>query len=561
MPTASGRGSVARDVGVSRQRPLPRPADERLVTAVAPRLRYVPLAIAGVYVVVLVSQLNSILAAITQNADAVVPGQLAALMSAHSGVVVLGNSPWYSTLLFDLSTRWLPFYRLLWELAPLLASGICIAAVAWSVSRVAGRWAGALTLSLLICASAPLLTEMSTLNDHTLTWLSDGLLIAGLVWILDPRRQVPRSRWLPAAVALGLVVSLNLASDPLLYFGGIIPVIVAATVARIRSPSARTNDALGYALLTSAIAVAGSIEVARLMNSHLIIPDGYAVGLAPLSAISGNLGLWLHSIALLGGDGYSGPNALLSAVFHVAALVAVAAVLLIVDVLLVELRPTAAVDESVDGDAQYARARRTMRGAFALAWGSSALCVSAAFVLSTAPGGLTTSRYLVGVVIAAAALAPLLARNRRSVAAVVVAASVYGACGVISIADGQASRGPGITQAQANTLLRLARAEHVHVGYAGYWDAAPVTWKTNFRLLVYPATTCYSAGICRFENGSESAWYSPHRGERTFLITDKDQSYMPSAPRSLGPPAATFHVGGEYTFNVYNYDIAARFVR
>jgi hypothetical protein len=526
----------------------------------AARWKYLPLAVAGVYVVVLVARLGSIFAAMAQNADVVVPAQLAMLMSAHSGVVYLGDSAWYSTLLFDLATRGLPFHRAVWEFAPLLASGVGVAAVAWSASRVAGRWAGMLTLSLLVCASAPLLTDMATLDDHTLTWFSDSLLIAGLVWILDPRRRVPRSRWVPAAVALGLLVSLNLASDPLLYFGGIIPVVVAATVARLRSPSARTNDGVRYALLTCAIALAGSIAVTHLMSEHQIRPaaDGFTVGLASLATVSGNLGRWLHSIALLGGDGYSGANALLSHLFGVAAVLTLAAVLLIVEVILRELRATPTVAARTDGDAQAALARRTLREAFVVAWGSSALLVSAAFVLSTAPVGLTTSLYLVGVVIAAAALAPLLARNRRSVAAVVAAASVYTACGVISIADGQASQTSGVTQAQANTFLRLARAEHVHIGYAGYWDAAPLTWKTHSKLLVYPATTCGTVSICRFRLGSTAAWYSPRLAKRTFLITDGDQPYMTSAPRSLGRPLATFNIDNEYTFVVYNYDIATR---
>jgi hypothetical protein len=75
------------------------------------RWRYLPLAIAGVYLIVLVTQFAAIVRAIYQNADAPAPLQLAELLSAHSGAVVVGQSPWYSTLLFGLATRGIPFWR------------------------------------------------------------------------------------------------------------------------------------------------------------------------------------------------------------------------------------------------------------------------------------------------------------------------------------------------------------------------------------------------------------------------------------------------------------------
>ena len=205
------------------------------LNAVWERWQYLPLAIAGVYLIVFLAQLSAIVSSIGQNADAVVPNQIAKLISAHSGTVVLGDSAWYSTLLFELSTRWLPFYRTLWDLAPFIATGISFAAIVWSSWRVAGRWAASITLSLLVCASAPLVTQLGALDNHVLTWLSDSLMIAGLVWVLQPVRSPRPSRWLPVAVLLGLFVGLNLGSDRLLYAGGIVPVLAAALVVWRRS--------------------------------------------------------------------------------------------------------------------------------------------------------------------------------------------------------------------------------------------------------------------------------------------------------------------------------------
>jgi hypothetical protein len=101
------------------------------------------------------------------------------------------------------------------------------------------------------------------------------------------------------------------------------------------------------------------------------------------------------------------------------------------------------------------------------------------------------------------------------------------------------------------------RQEHVDHGYTDYWDAAPITWKSRFHVLAYPTETC-GTGICRFPNSYESAWYSPHSGERTFIITNTARPLMQAPPPSLRPPAATFRVGGSYTFLVYNFDIASR---
>jgi hypothetical protein len=311
--------------------------------------------------------------------------------------VWLGDSAWYSTLLFEITTRWVPFYRVLWELAPYIATAISFAAITWSVWRVAGRWAAAITLSLLVCAGAPLLTQFGMLDNHVLTWFSDSLLIAGLVWVLDPVRPVPRSRWLPAAIALGLLVALNLASDPLLYFGGIGPTLAGATIACRRSANTRALEGVRYALLTCTIAVVGSIIVVHLMTQHQIVPSpGWTVGLAPGWEISQNATLWWQSLALLGGNAYSGGSTVLSLVHTAAAVLTVTAVAIIPCVVFVELRRgSTGKAANAERPPSVGSERPLGREAFVVAWGASGMLVSAAFVLSTAPVDLGTTRYLV----------------------------------------------------------------------------------------------------------------------------------------------------------------------
>jgi hypothetical protein len=551
----AGMGRVASEMRASRGR---RVILGRLLR-IRERWRYLPLAIAGVYLIVLVTQFAAIVRTVYQNADAAAPLQLAELLSAHSGTVVLGQSPWYSTLLFDVATRGIPFYRVLWDLTPFIVTGISFAAIVWSTWRVAGRWAAAITFSLLVCASAPVFYQFGILNNHVLTWFSDSLLIAGLVWILYPARPIPRSRWLPVAIVLGLLVALNLASDPLLYAGGIVPMLAGAVFAWRRSSTARTFEGVLYALTTTGVAIVGSLLVDHFMRQQHIISDpAFVITFAPTGALSEHFGLWWQTIAILGGNFYSRTVTLVPIIYFAAAALTVAAVVLIPRVAQLELHNVKFTDTTTaDDPPEVLEMRRSARDAFVVAWGLSALLVSAGFVLTSVPVGLATGRYLIGVLIAAAALMPLLARRPATIGLVVAAASVYCVSGLLSIARGEASPSIGVTQAEADTFARLVRQEHVSHGYTDYWDAAPITWKSRFHVLAYPTETC-GTGICHFPNSYDSAWYSPHSGERTFIITNTAKPQMQAPPPSLGPPAASFRVGASYTFLVYNFDIASR---
>jgi hypothetical protein len=528
----------------------------RLVRRATAHWQYLPLAIACAYLLALLLHLRAIIVSLAGSADVVVPHEIAKLMSSHSGTIVLGDSAWYSTLLFERVTRSLPFYRPLWDLAPFIATAIAFGAISWSVWRLVGRWAAAVTLSLLVCAGAPLLVQYGALDNHVLTWMSDSLLIAGLVWMLCPDSPRRRSRWLAPAIALGLVVSLNLASDPLVYAGGIVPVLVGALVAWRRSPSRVTREGVLYALSTSAVAVVGSVLFVHFMHQNQITGNpNFKITFAPPGALSGNFGLWWQSLLQLGGNFSSRTITFVPVLYVCAGGLMLAAVLLIARVAQLELGGAQAprkLRASGDGVPRVAA-----RDAFVVAWGSSALLVSAAFILSSTPVGLGTSRYLVGVPMAAAALVPLLARRREIVALVVVAASVYCFAGVLSIGRGEASQPSGVPQQAINEFVRLARKEHVVHGYTGFWDASPITWNSRFQVLAYPAELC-AAGICRFSLGTDSSWYQPNGAKRSFLITDTTQPYMQGAPASLGRPAASFGVGGHYTFLVYDYDIATK---
>src|SRR5580693_5172387 len=113
-------------------------------------LWWLPVALAVAYVLIMIPQYGQLAAAINisgDSASALMIGQL----FGH-GSVTLGNMAWYSVLLFEVATRWLPAHRQIWEGAPwammLGAAGL----IGWATGRLANRWTGAMSAVLVVCA-------------------------------------------------------------------------------------------------------------------------------------------------------------------------------------------------------------------------------------------------------------------------------------------------------------------------------------------------------------------------------------------------------------------------
>ncbi len=170
------------------------------------------------------------------------PLVIAELFSDRAGGhVITSNFPWYSTLIFEEATKWLPAHRQIWELAPLLLALLSIALMSWSALRVAGRWAAALTAVILLCAGPAVLELMFWLTDHTPTWYSPALLAAFLVLLTDSRLSIG---WLPLTVItlfIGAVVGIDLATDKELFAGG-----TAAAAGRGDRDSGGESDGSGH---------------------------------------------------------------------------------------------------------------------------------------------------------------------------------------------------------------------------------------------------------------------------------------------------------------------------
>jgi hypothetical protein len=443
--------------------------------------RFAPGALALVYVTILLVRLGAFLAGLAENADNVAPWYLASQMGGHDGIVWLGNSAWYSTLWFDIATRALPFHRELWQLAPLAAAAVTVAAVGWSTARVAGRWAAGVAVALLICSGAAMADQLAMLNDHLLTWLSASALFAGLVWILDSP-PAHRRRWVARVAPLWPLLAFNLASDPLLYCAGIIPVLVAAALVHHRAPSERTREGVVYAACSTLVAVAGSrVAIAVMDHARILVAPHASLAAVSITAIPEHLVLWIRSLAVLAGAPpaliASGPAAIAG---WAAAAVTLAAAILFGASVAPKLR-------RVEGRAGTATVPALE--AHVVCWASSAAVVSAAFVLSDAVGGIASARYLVGAVIAMAALVPLLGRSGRIVRLITIGACIHCAAGLAFVSS-VAAPTDGITPRVAAEVLRLARIEHASHGFASYWDAR----SASTRMRAHPGGICHGGG-------------------------------------------------------------------
>ena len=201
------------------------------------------------------------------------------------------------------------------------------------------------------------------------------------------------------------------------------------------------------------------------------------------------------------------------------------------------------------------------RLAFIVFWCSSLLLLSAAFVFSTLPVDINTARYLVGVLYAGAALGPVIARGRpRAETALVLGTCVFALSALTSMVNGANTQNANhFPSADLDRrIARVAEAHHLKYGYAGYWDAAPIMWATDFRLRVYPVLSCTQGdGVCRFYLHNVSSWYKPRRDVWSFLLVDPALSMQPRPTARLGRPANVYHVGRVEMY-VYPYDLASR---
>jgi hypothetical protein len=581
--------------------PISRPAAKTALAASARWLWWAPLLIAAAYLVTLALQFNQLLASTYLNADAAsapVIGELFGL-GGHPQVL-LGHLGWFSTLLFERGTRWLPLHRQIWEAAPYAMALVSAALVGWGAWRVAGRWAGAITVSIMVCVGPATLALLLALNDHAPSWFTLAALGAYVV-LLEQRADTLAGAWLAvAAVAVGVLLGVNAASDVLLSIAGALPLLLAVGCTWALHPGRRTARAAAFALVSGGVAIVSGLLLRALMRHENVFAakDAKTTLLVAGEAVGANFKFWWQSIAVLGNGNFFGQELGFStALAFACAALSIAAVLLVVRSTRDEFTRALAArrrssrerplpeeagalgepgamgrtgttpDREASGQGASIHGAESpsepsVRLAWCLFWGSSLVLLSAAFIFSGIPEGVESSRYLVGVIYAAAALVPLLGtRSTLSRAVVTAAVTLYAFTGWLALAQQRLIDSTPVSPSDglAGTVAKIAREEHLSVGYGGYWDAAPITWATHLRVKVYPVDDCDgNQHLCGFELHIMSTWYSPAPAIRTFLLSDPAYPTEPSAPTpDLGAPIAVHQIGA-VTMYVYPYNIASR---
>jgi hypothetical protein len=499
---------------------------------------WLPLAFAAAYAAVLAATFGSVVRSLYSSADVASAPYIGELLPSapSSAHVVLGHIPWYEGLWGELLTRGWPLHRQLWEVGPWLASLAGIALVAWATAKAAGSFASMLVAIPLVCAGAGLISYQFPVAIHSLTWVHVCLLGAFLVLVAH-RGRVHPLLW----IALSVVSATGVASDKLLIVAGVAPFALAAAV-------------LGRRIFVSAaalavVSIAGAQAIVAAMNAAHIRSDSFPIHFAGWHRLGPNVRILVHALLYLFNGDVSRPRTEARSVLGLAcALVLAAAVLLALSSAL--RRPPA----------------DRVRAAHVTFWSLVGSLLAAAFVLTSVPVDRFSARYVIAVGYAIAVLAAVAAARTgllsRSVVALAVCVLVTGSIVGLSAHDLQENSSTYPSTVLAGKLLEFAQATGLRRGYAGYWDAAPLTWETKKRVQIYPVGPCPTApGICAFPFNRISSWYVPLPRTRTFLIVD------PSRPAGferfltrLGRPERSARVG-RLTVFVYTYDIASRLRR
>ncbi len=524
-----------------------------------------PLVLAAVYLVTLAVQFSQLLADVYLSADDAAGPVLGELYDGTGHhLVILGHSSWFSTVLFERWTLWLPAHRQLWELAPYAMALSSVAFVSWGVWRIAGRWAGAATLAVMACAGPSLLTILMVADDHAPTWFTLAL-IGGFLAVLE-LGVVSSSGWLAVlAVVVGVLLGANAESDVLLTISGAVPLLIAVLCTRALYPSRRTTRAVWFAVASLIVALVAGLIVHGIMRHDDVISahDPKISMLVGTEAVGTNFKLWWQSLAVLGNGDFFGLSVGFSALIAFAcAAITLTSIFFVPRIAHSQL--AYAIEERRRSPRTADQAARTAdqaaRSAWCLFWALSAVLLSVAFVFSAGPEDLTSNRYLVGVIYAAAALVPMLGlRNLLMRATVTAGATLYAFAGCLALAQERIEPPVSPTDPIAAAVANVAKAEHMSIGYAGYWDASPITWATHFRVEVFPVGNCGNQRLCGFELAIDTAWYTPRPRIHTFLLVDPAYStaYPLSPTPDLGQPIAVHQIGN-LTMYVYPYDIASR---
>jgi hypothetical protein len=520
----------------------------------------VPLAIAAIYLVVFVVQLPHNVVSLTWDSDYAsgytVPETL--VKTGTGGNMVLGSAGQWVPLWFGLLTASLPLHRELWDVAPTLLFLASALVVGWSVSQLAGRRAALLAILIVIVASPLALAFFMAAVAHNTVYPCTALLGAYLIWLtrIQGRRRVTSLAVPPLA---GVAIGACLASDPLLVATALVPLGLTAALAGLRRERRSRLIALS-AFVTLAVAVPIGKLTTSIMHSLGFATLELPAKVVPLSELPGRAGLLFRGLKALF-NGYLGPGrpGTLHTELGVASAIVMSAALL---TLVVVGAATAArfVWSGLRAGTTQTPAEQA-RSLHVIYWVCSAAAACGAFWLAGETGGGTNvhESYYATTIFSVAAIVPLLLASRSPARWLIPAgASIFFLASLVGLTSNYMNQYPWVARAEP-TVAKIARANHVTVGYGGYLVGSSMTWNSDGHMQLRPLMECANpqgVDLCPFYMASVPSWYVP-RERHTFLLVDGEEPWVRTLPSGLGRPLKAYAIGAMRMY-IYPYDIASR---
>jgi hypothetical protein len=521
---------------------------------------WLPVGLVAIYAAALIPELPAILSHTWWSADSGSAGVVAELYRhPPSGqYIILGDHGWYEALSFYLLTRGLALHRLLWYAVPVAAWVGTIALVGSSAGRAFGRYGAALAIGGLVCLAPAGLLVVFQPTAHTNVVFHAAALAAVAVWVLPRIRTLSLPVVLGAGISIGAFTGLAIAGDAIALAWAVMPFAVAAGVCARRGPLAAAARTLAFAVVTLVAMLVVTVVFTAIMHGAGFRVDQLAQSAATRfvkpALLAGNIGKLLGELAYLVGGNFLGHringHGFLEVISGGALLLAGAAAVLSV------YRAVTTAGERPGGGDEVSP--RLVHVAF---WGTCLMVGLLMFLLSSV--STTDYRYLLGPLVAIAALLPLTAARRGdwrfAVAAGLAAVALAGLARLDTRPVPWLPVDKPLASRDIATVMRFAHRYHAGYGYAEYWDAVNITWHTRFAVRLYPVRRCgpARASYCPlYHADSFTAAYLPRKGLHTLYIQDGRFTSAP-AP-SWGTPIASERVG-RLTLYAYRYDIANRF--
>jgi hypothetical protein len=476
----------------------------------------------------------------SDNSSALVLAEL--LDKRGPGDVVLGDYLWLEPLYALHLTRWLPAHREVWEAAPFVLYGATLALIGWTVARTTSRRLG-LAVALAMAAPTPIVLQYLTSPNSHAHSLLHAVILAGFLIALPQVATAGRTKAGLWAVGLAITLAPGAASDPILLVAGVLPFLLAVGLGwRLRLLPR------GASLLAAAACLAGTgigLLSTIVAKQEGIRTSGVSFPLASPGHALENAWRFIEDVALFLHGRLDDPS--IPDGFD--------AILVIGTVLAVPVLAIAVVLKAPDllSDARRSAKQRLIF----LYWGLSVAALFAAFVASSAPIAIDSTRYLLIAWPALLTLAAI-AFERRAATGVALLAAVTGILGCIELARGSYWLSNSYSNQDIARLERFLRANRIDHGYASYEYAAAIMRLTDFEVRLYPLESCGRDldKVCPSLRHHVDAWYEGEPGVRTFYLFNPNTSWRAIRPPPVrwGEPAQQAQIGPFRLF-VYDFDL------